>query len=239
MHMTLEAKEIPLRLITPNADQPRRVFTEESIEELAQSLQESGLITPITVGKTATGYEIVAGERRYRAATLLGWETIEAKIGDYDDENDAYIASFVENEQRDNLSPIETARALKKIMEEGNLTQGGVARRIGRSRSWVAQKLRLLKLPNETQTLVERGDLAEGHGRQLLKLATVGQTNEMGPLAKRASAEGWSVSRLQSEVDVAIAGDADPDLSTMDWTMEDAIEAAFWLGAATALGCVT
>lgn len=217
-------RNTPLEMITPKDGQPRQRFDDESLRELAQSMAENGLVTPITVRTNGRGYEIVAGERRYRAAKLLDWESIEARVEDYEDD-EAYIASFIENEQRDNLSPVETAEALQTIMDAQELTQAGVARRVGRSRSWVAQKLRLLNLSTETQALVKSGELSEGHGRQLLKLQTAGEDRAIEALGERAAREGWSVARLQSEVDTTIAGEPDTEkVTTGSWLIDAVLD---------------
>jgi ParB family chromosome partitioning protein len=129
------------------------------------------------------------------------------------DDDDAYTASVVENEQREGLSPIETAQALRRMMDAQELTQAGVARRISKSRTWVAQKLRLLSLPDEAQSLVKAGELTEGHARQLLKLQTAAMGDKVHALADEAVSAGWSVARLQSEVDAAIARPAPANVS--------------------------
>jgi ParB family chromosome partitioning protein len=205
-------RELPIDAVYPNPEQPRQVFDQEALGELAQSIGEVGLLTPILVRPNGDGYEIVHGERRWRACKLAGLETIRAEVREIDDD-EAYTASVVENEQREGLSPIETARALKRMMDAQELTQAGVARRISKSRTWVAQKLRLLSLPDDTQSLVKAGSLTEGHARQLLKLQTAAMGDKVHALADEAVSAGWSVARLQSEVDAAISGPAPASVS--------------------------
>lgn len=200
----IETREIPLDEIFRNPQQPRQTFNQDELQELANSIKETGLLTPILVRPTDSGYEIVHGERRWRACQLAELDTIRAEIRELDDD-EAYTMTVIENEQRANLSPIETANGLKKMMDDYALTQGQVARKIGKSRDWVAQKLRLLNLPTESQTLMRSSELTEGHGRQLLKLQTAGKADKINGLAAQAASEKWSVSRLQNEVDLTIA----------------------------------
>lgn len=236
-----DLRELPIEKVHPNGTQPRQQMDAAALQELANSIREMGQIQPILVRPNADGYQIVHGERRWRACKLIGLETIRAEVRELGDD-EAYTISVVENEQREDLSPIETAQALVRMMEGQQLTQSGVARRISRGRSWVAQKVRLLGLPGETQERVKAGQLTEGHARQLLKLQGAGLEDQIVTLGEQAATEQWSVLRLQSEVDMAIAGDATelegdgPDLSP-----EDAIAAAFWAGvlSVTGHGCLS
>jgi len=227
--------ELPIDKVHPNGTQPRQQIGAEALQELADSIRDLGLIQPILVRPNADGWQIIHGERRWRACKLAGLETIRAEVRDLGDD-EAYTISVVENEQREDLSPIETAQALVRMMEGQQLTQSGAARRISRSRSWVAQKVRLLGLPGETQERVKAGTLTEGHARQLLKLEGAGLTDQIDAIGEQAATEQWSVLRLQSEVDTAIVGDApERENDGSDLSPEDAIAAAFWAGVL----CVT
>jgi ParB family chromosome partitioning protein len=201
---TVATKELDINRVRPNPNQPRQKFDEQKLQELAESIAQVGLLSPILVKPIDDHYQIIHGERRWRACQLAGLDTIRAEIREVNADN-AYTMSIIENEQRENISPIETAQAIDRMMREQRLTQGQVAKRISRSRTWVAQKLRLLNLPDEVQTLVTNDNLTEGHGRQLLKLHTAGLNGQVNQLAEQASRDQWSVSRLESEVNVLIA----------------------------------
>lgn len=229
-------RELDIESVHRNPGQPRQHFDQGALEELADSIQERGLISPILVRPNAEGYEIVHGERRWRAHKLAGLPTIRAEIEELADD-EAYTTSVIENEQREDLSAIETARALQRMMDAYDLTQAGVAKRISKSRSWVAQKLRLLNLSEPVQSHVRDGALTEGHCRQLLKLRTAEKPEQIEDLADRAVTESWSVSRLTSEVDVTIAGESDPETEEPDAV--DFVTLAFVAGVRVALCHVT
>ncbi len=161
--------EIPVTEIVPNRFQPRRTFDEAALNELAQSIKQHGVIQPILVRRTPTGYELVAGERRWRAAQKAGLAVIPAVVREYTDGEMTEIA-LIENLQRENLNPIEEATAYKRLMEEFSLTQEDVARKIGRSRSLIANTVRLLNLSPAVQDHVSRGTLTMGQARPLLAL---------------------------------------------------------------------
>jgi ParB family chromosome partitioning protein len=161
--------QLSVKEIVPNKFQPRRVFDEEALNELAQSIKQYGVLQPIVVRKTMTGYELVAGERRWRAAQLAGLRMIPAVVRDYTDGEMTEIA-LIENLQRENLNPIEEALAFKMLMEEFGLTQEEVARKIGRSRSMIANVVRMLNLHPLIQDHVSRGTLSMGQARPLLAL---------------------------------------------------------------------
>lgn len=164
-----EIKEIKLSLIKPNPYQPRYVFEDHEIDELANSIKENGLISPIIVKKMGDYYVIIAGERRYRACKKLHFETIPAIIRQYEKSKMMELA-LIENIQRENLSPIEEAKALNQIMRELDLTQMQVAKKIGKTRSYVTNMLGLLSLPDEVLKLVDEKKLTMGHARALSKL---------------------------------------------------------------------
>ncbi|EAX47003.1 parB-like partition proteins [Thermosinus carboxydivorans Nor1] len=161
--------EIAIKEITPNRFQPRRTFDPEALEELAQSIRQYGVVQPIVVRKTMNGYELVAGERRWRASQMAGLKTIPAVVRDYTDAEMTEIA-LIENLQRQDLNPIEEANAYRRLMDEFGLTQEEVARKIGRSRSLIANMVRLLNLAPAVQDHVSRGTLTVGQARPLLAL---------------------------------------------------------------------
>jgi ParB/RepB/Spo0J family partition protein len=163
--------DILLRLIDPDPEQPRKHFDEASIIELAQSIQANGLAVPILVRPVGDRFVIVHGERRYRAAKSLGWETIPAEVRDIDADTAQWLA-LVENVQRSDLSPIEEAQAYQARLAQG-MTQTALAERIGKTQSYIAQKLRLLKLPDPVAYYLNVGAITEGHARQLLRLRDI------------------------------------------------------------------
>lgn len=161
--------EIAVQDIIPNQHQPRRDFDEEALAELAQSIKQHGIIQPIVVRKTLNGYELVAGERRWRASQIAGLKQLPAVVRSYTDSEMMEIA-LVENLQRQNLNVIEEALAFRRLIEEFGLTQEEVAQKIGRSRSMIANIVRLLNLHPEVQEFVSRGTLSMGQARPLLSL---------------------------------------------------------------------
>jgi ParB family chromosome partitioning protein len=162
--------EIPVAAIVPNQYQPRKVFDQTEIQELAQTISEHGLLQPIVVREFRPGeYEIIAGERRFRAVKLLEWEKIPAIVEKMSDAESASLA-LIENLQRAQLSPVEEAQAYKQLMEFNNLTQAALAKGMGKSQSFVANKLRLLKLIKPVQNVILDGRITERHGRALLGL---------------------------------------------------------------------
>lgn len=190
-----ELRELPMELIAPSPTQPRRRFDEDSLQALAESLGERGVLQPVLVRPKAGGtYEIVAGERRWRAARIAGLETIPALIRPREDA-EAIELALIENMAREDLSPIEEARACAALVEELELTREEVGRRVGRSRVAVSNLIRLLDLPEEAIELVQEGKLSEGHGRALL-LAE--DHAARARLARAAAQEGWSVRTVEA-----------------------------------------
>lgn len=163
-------QEIPIEQIVPNPNQPRTTFDDEALEELAQSIKEVGIVQPLTVRKQGSQYQIIAGERRYRAAKLAQLSEVPAYIRDVDDEQVLELA-LVENIQREDLDPIEIAISYQRLMEECNLTQELLSERVGKKRATVANYLRLLKLPAEIQLGLREHLLQMGHARALLSVA--------------------------------------------------------------------
>lgn len=167
-----EVVQLSINQISPNRYQPRTIFNEEKIVELAQTIHTHGMIQPIVVRKVAdtdTEYEIIAGERRYRAVTQLGWKTIPALIRQMNDKETASVA-LIENLQREELTVIEEARAYEQLIKIHELTQEALAQRLGKSQSTIANKLRLLKLPNEIQNAILNKSITERHARALIAL---------------------------------------------------------------------
>lgn len=163
-------KQIPVSLIMPNRFQPRTVFDNEKIEELARTIHIHGIIQPIVVREMEDGkYELIAGERRWRAVQTLNWETVPAIINNLSDTETASVA-LIENLQREELSPIEEAVAYGKLLELHDLTQEALAQRLGKGQSTVANKLRLLKLPEEVQGALAQKKITERHARALIPL---------------------------------------------------------------------
>lgn len=165
-----QIEQIPIDSIKPNQYQPRSVFSEEKIEELARTIHTHGVIQPIVVRSTGeNNYEIIAGERRYRAMKLLEWVEVPAIVRNLDDKETASIA-LIENLQREELTPIEEAYAYEKLLELHSLTQEALAQRLGKGQSTIANKIRLLKLPDEIKDALMEKKLSERHARALISL---------------------------------------------------------------------
>ena len=188
--------EIDLSELRANPYQPRKNFDEEALNELASSIKEHGVFQPIIVKKSIKGYEIIAGERRFRASKLAGMQTIPAIVKDFSDEEMMQIA-LLENLQRENLTSIEEAKAYKSIIESMNITQDELAKKVGKSRSHVTNILGLLKLPASVQDMVLYNKLSMGHARVLSKLD---DPKTIEDLAQRVITEDLSVRKLESLV---------------------------------------
>ncbi len=187
---------VPVSKIIPNPDQPRKTFNEESLIELADSVRNHGIIQPLVVKKKGGDYVIIAGERRYRAATMVGLTEVPVIIKDYDEAQTREI-SLIENLQREDLNAIEEAEAVRELMEIYGLTQEEVARKLGKARPSIANSLRLLNLTPEVKSYVKSGKLSAGHARALL--AVTNQSAQL-ELAKRAILDGWSVRETEKQV---------------------------------------
>ncbi|MFP5363415.1 MAG: ParB/RepB/Spo0J family partition protein [Thermoleophilia bacterium] len=195
-----DLRNVPVELIVPNPRQPRRSFDEAALEALAGSLRERGILQPVLVRPVPGGtYELVAGERRWRAAQIAGLQSVPAIVRDRDDA-EALEAALIENMAREDLNPVEEARACAALVEELGLTRESVGLRVGRSRVAVTNLLRLLDLPDEALELLERRELSEGHGRALLLAAEHGDRRR---LARSAVDEGWSVRVLEARARAA------------------------------------
>jgi ParB family chromosome partitioning protein len=167
-----DIKEINLDEIRSNPYQPRKTFNEESLNELAESIKEHGIVQPIIVKKSIKGYELIAGERRTKASRIAGLKTIPAIIKDFDDNQMMEIA-LVENIQREDLNPIDEAIAYENIIKISKMTQEEFAKKFGKSRSHVTNMLGLLKLPEKTKKYVENGKISMGHARALSKISDI------------------------------------------------------------------
>jgi ParB family chromosome partitioning protein len=202
-------REVAIASIKPNPYQPRSGMDEAQLDELVASIQASGLLQPVVVRPRDGGYELIAGERRWRAATRLGWLKIPAVVKDVDDQTLLTLA-LIENLQRDDLSPIDEAAGYQRLATEFKLAHGEIARLVGRNRATIANLLRLLQLPAEVQALVHEGKLSEGHARALLGLA---EPAAMLTLAGQAVEEGWSVREMEARVrgDAPSTASAAPD----------------------------
>ncbi len=197
-------REVAVTSIVANPWQPRREFKPEALQELADSIKESGLLQPPVVRPAGSGYELIAGERRWRAVQRLGWAKIPVIVREVDDQA-ALTLALIENLQRDDLSPIDTALAYQQLIGEFGIGQAEVARLVGRDRSTVANSLRLLKLPEALQEQLRSGDLTEGHARSLLAVSDPAQQVD---LAARAVREGWTVRQTEREARRMAAGGA-------------------------------
>ena len=188
---------LPLSQIDPKSDQPRKYFDKEALEELAASIAENGLLQPIIVREHLGGrYQIIAGERRFRASKIAGLTEIPVIVMDKDDRKAAEIA-LIENVQREDLNPVEEAMAFRALMEEYGLTQEELSEKIGKSRSAIANTVRLLDLPEPVLTMVAAGELSAGHGRTLLGVTI---KDNMILLAKRTVEFDLSVRQLEEAV---------------------------------------
>jgi ParB family chromosome partitioning protein len=186
--------ELELSQVRPNPRQPRNVFDDEAIERLADSVRADGVVQPIVVRDAGDGYEIVAGERRWRAARRAGLRTIPAIVRDAD-EREMLILALAENVAREDLNPVDQARAYAVLADELDLSQTEIARRVGKSRPAVANTMRILELPDDVLDMIAAGSLSEGHGRALLQAS--GQ-DERRALARQAVARDLSVRDLEA-----------------------------------------
>jgi ParB family chromosome partitioning protein len=191
-----DLERIPISRIRPNPFQPRRDFPPAELAELEASLQASGLLQPVTVRRRGDAYEIIAGERRLRAATNIGWTDILAIVRDIDDRT-MLVLALVENLQRANLNAVEEARGYRRLIEEFQLTQQQVADGVGKDRTTITNLLRILSLPESVQQMVEHGVLSTGHARALLAL---GPAHSAADLANEAVSRQLSVRELEQQV---------------------------------------
>src|SRR6185503_6434424 len=191
-------REIPIKDIQSNPFQPRKNFKSEELKELQESLQGSGLLQPVTVRQSpkGKGYELIAGERRLRAATALGWERIPAVVKDLSDQEILTLA-LVENLQRADLNPIEEAAGYHQLIQDFGYTQVTVATMVGKDRSTIANVLRILQLPVQVRELIETGRLTAGQARPLLSLP---DEDRITTFARLAVERGWSAREIEHQV---------------------------------------
>ncbi|MDQ3756131.1 MAG: ParB/RepB/Spo0J family partition protein [Acidobacteriota bacterium] len=214
-----ELREIDIDLIEPNPMQPRSRFDEAKLEELAQSIKSNGLVQPLLVRKSVNNsYQIIAGERRWRAAQRAGLQRLPAVVRDVPDEKMLELA-LIENIQRQELNAIEEAQAYKRLIENLGLTQETVAQRVGRDRTFVTNYLRLLRLPDDIQNLVEESKLAMGHARALLGIDDVVIQREV---AKRTLEQGLSVREVERLIKRIIAGESTAETQAVNKEPEEA-----------------
>ena len=196
-----EAQLIDVKSIGPNPQQPRKAFSDEELTELAQSIEENGLLQPLLLRpapKAPGRYELVAGERRLRAVRKLGWNAVPAVTREVDDDT-LLVLALVENLQREALNPLEEAEGYQVLMDKHGLSHAGIGRSVGKSRSTVANMVRLLQLPASVRKFVEAGSLTTGHARALLALT---DQKEMVELARKAIEQSWSVREMESHAGV-------------------------------------
>ena len=195
-----ETNEVAIELIDPSPLQPRSVFDKEKLDELAKSIRTNGVVQPVLLRRKGSRFELIAGERRWRAAEVAGLIKIPAVIRNVSDDKVLEIA-LIENIQREDLNPIEEARAYKKLIETLGLTQEMVGERVGRDRSYVTNYLRLLKLPEDLQELLQSGRISTGHARTLLG---VDQPDLQRRIARRVIEQGLSVRATEQLVKFAV-----------------------------------
>ena len=191
-------RNVSVDQVKPNPDQPRSRFDDTALEELAASMKEVGVLQPIVVTMVDDGYQLIAGERRWRAAKRAGLREIPVVIREATGDS-TLVEALIENVQRQDLTPIEEGHAFQQLLEKYGMTQEQVARRVGKSRPTISNTLRLLQLPEEVQSLVDSGDLSAGHGRALV---TLDDPAYMTHLADKAVRGGWSVRQMEEAVKI-------------------------------------
>jgi ParB family transcriptional regulator, chromosome partitioning protein len=191
-------RDIPVSEINANLAQPRKRFDEPALTALADSIRERGVLQPVIVRPVADGYQLVAGERRWRAAQIAGDSTIPALVDDEIDQAGSLEPALIENVVREDLTPIEQARTIALLLDDPNITETLLSKRLGRSRTDIAHTVRLLELPGQAIELIHAGALTKGHGKALLTEPDHGRRRI---LARRAADEGWSVRALEAEIE--------------------------------------
>ena len=226
-------RDVPLDEIRPNPKQPRRRFDEEALVALADSIRERGVLQPVIVRpREHEGYELIAGERRWRASRMAGLHAIPALVDDAADDAGSLELALIENIARADLTVIEEARTIASLLGDLNVSRAGLARRLGRSRSDLAHTVRLLELPDQAIELIDSGRLTKGHGKALL---TEPDHDRRRQLAYRAADSGWSVRNLEAEITRAaeprpVRAAPDPDHVAAAATLEGTISRALGVG---------
>lgn len=190
----LQPRNIPITEISPAPFQPRKAMNQSRLKELARSIKEKGVLQPIIVRRTQKGYELVIGERRWRAAQLIGLKELPALVRESSD-SEAMEIALIENIQREDLNPLEEALAYQRLLDDFNLTQEQIAKRVGKDRSSITNYLRLLRLPNTVKTDLAAGALSMGHARALLTLPS---TEEQEAARSLILTKGWSVRQAET-----------------------------------------
>jgi ParB family chromosome partitioning protein len=215
------AQTVPIGSVDPNPLQPRRVFDHDKLEELAQSIRANGIIQPLIVRKAGERLQLVAGERRLRAAKLAGLTVVPVVVQDISDSRLLEI-TLIENIQREELNPIETAIAFERLGRELNLIPEEIGKRTGKNRSTIANTIRLLQLPQDVQQMLIEGSLKEGHARSLLKLPNSDLQRE---IAARAVAQDWSVRQIErATLKIVETGDVKKAEDAVDPNVKAAID---------------
>ena len=216
---TEEVIKIPIEKITPNRYQPRTVFDDEKIEELSRTIHTHGVIQPIVVRPFGEQYEIIAGERRYRAIKKLGWAEVPAIVRNLNDKETASIA-LIENLQREELTAIEEALAYQQLLELHSLTQEALAQRLGKGQSTVANKLRLLKLPQFVQTAILNRELTERHARALIAIKDEQLQQQLVQAVKEYD---WNVRQLEDQIQIILQPQEEVEKPKKDKPLRKAI----------------
>ncbi len=219
-----ELAQVPVAQIHPNPQQPRKEFDREAVSGLAESIRAQGLIQPVVVRpRVQGGYELIAGERRWRAAREAGIDTVPAVVREADD-RDTLLLGLVENVAREDLSPVEEGRAYALLLDEFGLSLGEVAERVGKSKPTVSNRVRLLELPNDVLELVGRGELSEGHARALLSIP---DHDARRRLARRIIRDGMSVRSAERAAKAAGAATRARRTSAVDPALAARVREAF------------
>ncbi len=220
---------IAVSAIRTNPQQPRADFDPKGLEELKQSIHENGVIQPITVRRSDGKFELIAGERRFRAVCELGFERIPAYIMDVDSDDRMLELALVENVQREDLNPMELAKAYQRLQKEYHLTQEVVAQKVGKDRATVANFIRLLKLPRQIQESLERDEISMGHAKAIMSLPAAGEQIQIW---RKTVKSGWSVRRLEDVVRSILTSTSNPKKHSAPTTspylkeLEDQLRAA-------------
>ena len=220
-------KYISIHDVRPNANQPRKTFDEEKIAELAASIRENGIIQPLIVRKKGKAYEIVAGERRWRASVKAELKEVPCIVRDIDDEQNMLLA-IVENMQREDLNPLEEAEGLNQMIATYGLTQEQVSKSVGKSRPYIANSLRLLKLPEDIKALISEGTISAGHGRALLSVEDEERQKKLTDMILKEGLSVRETERLASEEPAARRKKAgrkpkDPDVAKVEADLKEAL----------------